>query len=37
MLIEQIELVSPVGDWTVENKWLAKPSGFQVKISSRKQ
>ncbi|KAI2793670.1 Cytochrome monooxygenase pkfB [Penicillium oxalicum] len=30
-----IELVSPVGDWTVENKWLTKPSGFRVKITSR--
>ncbi|KAJ6180054.1 cytochrome P450 [Penicillium mononematosum] len=31
-----IQLVNPVSNWTVENKWLAKPSGFQVKISSRK-
>ncbi|KAG7058454.1 polyketide synthase [Colletotrichum scovillei] len=30
-----IQLVNQDEEWTVENKWLAKPSGFRVKLSTR--
>ncbi|KAK1674047.1 cytochrome P450 family protein [Colletotrichum godetiae] len=30
-----IRLVNQDENWTVENKWLAKPSGFHVKLSTR--
>ncbi|KAI9667683.1 MAG: hypothetical protein M1821_000500 [Bathelium mastoideum] len=30
-----IELVRPEEEWSIENRWLAKPSGFRVKLSSR--
>ncbi|ETS86540.1 hypothetical protein PFICI_00368 [Pestalotiopsis fici W106-1] len=30
-----IELVNPAEDWSINNQWLAKPSGFCVKLSTR--
>ncbi|KAK9414373.1 putative Cytochrome P450 [Seiridium unicorne] len=30
-----IQLVNPAEDWSINNRWLAKPSGFRVKLSTR--